>query len=476
MWGFLRTLFHKLKMLDVTTTEGRSGVFARVRHAVGIIVAGRGSAAAAVQTLFTKLLVLALNALTSIVVARILKPEGRGEMAALAMWSGFLGGMLTLGIPSSLVYNIRRTPERASQLIGAALIIGLGLGALTGLAGFAGLPFWLNHYSPEFIVYARWFLLSSPIPIFLLLARAALEADGKFAQSNASWWLAPAVTLLGLIVLALWHRLMPITGSLAYVLGNVPVLFWLMLEVFRRYRPQFRGPFSLYKGLIQYGARAWGIDLLTALTLQADQVLVVRFLSPSAMGVYVVAASLARLLGALQSSVVTVLFPRAAARSSDEVLSLTGRAVRITTAFAVVGALAVGLIGPLLMRSIYGREYADQGTAVFRILLLDVVLSGATQILAQAYMALGRPGLMTVVQAAGLSAGLLVMAVLIPRFGVLGAGIALALSSSVRFVTTLSCFRPLLKTSAPAIFPRREDFFFLRRRLGMFVGIPSEVI
>ena len=78
------------------------------------------------------------------------------------------------------------------------------------------------------------------------------------------------------------------------------------------------------KQLLQYGIRSYGIDLLGTLALQVDQVLVVSLLSADAMGSYVVVLSLSRMLNVFQTSVVMVLFPKAAGHSTDKVLSMTG--------------------------------------------------------------------------------------------------------------------------------------------------------
>src|SRR5260370_41915451 len=82
--------------------------------------------------------------------------------------------------------------------------------------------------------------------------------------------------------------------------------------------------------LLSYGIRSWGIDLLGTLGVQVDQALVVRLLTPADMGVYVVMLSLSRVLGIIQTSAVTVLFPKAAGLAAAQVISRTGRRPRVS--------------------------------------------------------------------------------------------------------------------------------------------------
>ena len=58
--------------------------------------------------------------------------------------------------------------------------------------------------------------------------------------------------------------------------------------------------------------------------------LVVSLLSAGAMGSYVVVLSLSRMLNVFQTSVVMVLFPKAAGHGAEKVLAMTGDSVRIS--------------------------------------------------------------------------------------------------------------------------------------------------
>src|SRR5258707_9767832 len=131
------------------------------------------------------------------------------------------------------------------------------------------------------------------------------------------------------------------------------------------------------------------------------------------------------------------------------------------------------LVGSDLLRIIYGPVYSEGGTLVFRLLLIEVVLAGATDVLAQAFMALGRPGVVSLVQGVGIGVGVSFMPFLIHRYGIVGAGLALIISTAIRFTLTLLCFRPLLRSSPPALLMTRDDWSFAAARIGSFLPAPS---
>src|ERR1700733_7394479 len=182
-------------------------------------------------------------------------------------------------------------------------------------------------------------LLATPLGLIPLCGRSALEATGDFFASNLSLWSAPFLTLMGLLALMVSGHVSALSSGLAYVLAAIPPALFLVVRVYRRYQPRFTNIRGSVRNLLHYGLRAWGIDLLNALAV-SEQVLVVHFLSPADMGTYVVAASLARMLSIFQTSAVIVLFPRIAARSTAEVMELTGFTFRVTTSCAIAAAVA----------------------------------------------------------------------------------------------------------------------------------------
>jgi antigen flippase len=440
---------------------------------VKTVYKGRNNSAAAVQSLVTKVLVLGVNASTSIVSARALTPVGRGEMAAIIMWPGFLVSLLTIGLPSSLTYNLRRYPERTSEIIGAASLVTLLIGLVTGMVGFVVVPLWLTEYSPTIITHARWMLLASPLPMLLLFGRAIVEAKGNFSISNLTLWSAPLLTLIWLFVLVAAGQITPLSSGIAYVLATVPSAVILLVWVFSRYRPRFSNLYLSLRDLLHFGVRAWGIDLLNALAI-SEQVLVIHFLSPAAMGTYSVAASLARVVSVFQTSSITVLFPRIAARTAADVVDLTGFTLRVSTLCALAGAVISAALGPVLLRAFYGESYSG-GVIIFQLLLGESILSGATQILAQAYLGLGRPGAVTAIQALGVISGLLMIPWMIKEFGAPGAPLALLVSSVLRFSVTFFLFPYLFKTPGPRLMPMREDLRLVKARLASLAHIAPAV-
>ena len=402
--------------------------------------------------------ILILNVSTGILTARTLHPAGRGELAAMLLWPVFLATATTVGLPSALIYHLRQRSSARGDLVVSGLSMATLFGVLASIAGVLFLPHWLHQYSPSVIRWAQLFLLTLPLWSIQIVGQAALEALELFTLSNIVQMLVPVSTLAGLLVFLALGRLTPVTAGIAYTLAIFPTSSTILLFLCRRGLrvAGSRLNFAACRSLLSYGVRSCGIDVLGALAINIDQVLVVGLLSPQAMGSYVVVLSLSRALLLFQSAVVMVLFPRAAGRTADEVVAMVGKAVRVTTIITAGAGIVVCLLGPTLLRLMYGVQYLS-ALAALRLLVLEVVIQGGVFVMAQAFMAMGRPGIVTILQAAGLSLSLPLMLVFIPRFGVSGAAGALLVSTTARFGLLLAGFPVFLKSRPPDVLPGPAD-------------------
>jgi O-antigen/teichoic acid export membrane protein len=416
------------------------------------------SGRAVMNTTISRLAILFINAATGVITARALKPVGRGELAAMVLWPTFLSFVTTLGIPSSIIYLLRKHSDDEAKNIVNGLAMTLVLGVLACFGGATALPFWLRHqYSPTIIFYAQMFLLVTPLLSLTLTGRAVIEAKGLFNYSNQILLLYPATTLAGLLVLLGTHMLSPVTASLAYAFNAFPSFILMVYRIVPLVEGRWKVEVKACRRMLHYGVRSYGVDLLGTLALQVDQVIVVSLLSAPQMGIYGVLLSLSRMFNVFQTSIVTILFPKASGHPPEVVLALVERSARVGTVLTGTCCLVISVVGSRVLSVLYGREYAHNDRCL-QVLLLEMTLSGCVFILAQAFMALGRPGVVSILQAIGLFLSVPLMLLLVPRYGILGAAESLLISTVARLIFVFFGFRIFLKMRLPAMTPRRRDF------------------
>jgi O-antigen/teichoic acid export membrane protein len=416
---------------------------------------------AIVQSIAARGLMIGVNAGTGILTARALAPQGRGELSAMIMWPIFLANAMTLGIPNALRFNLRKKTLAPSNLVGAALLLSITSNILAAAVAALLMPRILHLYSRSVVMYAQFFLINAPVCILVQLCRATFEASENFEASTRSQWLVPSLNLVGLVILALFHSYTPVAAGFVYVFGSLPVILWMVTQLWRKYQPALNQLKAASRALLAYGIRSYGIDLCTTLSLYVDQTLAVGMLGAEAMGTYVVALSLSRMLSmTIQASVVMVLFPKAVGRSKEEIVGITGRAARVTLICTSSVAAVLFMFGPTILRLLYGRAYMG-ATPVLRVVLIEVVLASLTGVLAQAAMALGRPGIVTLLQSIGLALTVPFMFILVPHFGLLGAAYALLMSTFCRFIFIQLSFQIFLGVPRPRLWFSRSDISYM---------------
>jgi len=425
-----------------------SGVVEAVTEDLGSVSVVPKSAPVSTTNALSKALtgrvgLLILESMTGIVCARILKPQGRGELSAMILWPVFLCQIFTLGIPSATIFSIRSKPGRIGATISGAMTLSLVTSLITVLFGFLVLPRWLTHYDPNIVRHSQWFMWFAPVSMAVMILRGIWESFGEFGRSALSLIMTRALTLVSLIGLASMHRLSSVTAAYTYLLAGIPTISWMLWVILPLAEWDVKAMVSAGRSMLVYGLRSYGIDLCGALSQYIDQALVLGMLTSADMGTYTVALSLSRILNVFAVAASTVLFPRTVGTSPRNAVLTAIRTEIAVCVMAGFGGTAMILLGGTALHYLYGREYMA-ATLTLNILIIEAILSGAITVMSQPFMALGRPGVVTVLQITGLLTSIPLILVLVPRFGTEGACIALVLSACVRILLLGVCYARVL--------------------------------
>ena len=250
-------------------------MLSRLRSYVRELIAAPSGMAATAQTFVANILILGVNLCTGILSARLLGAEGRGELAAMSMWPQILAFLLTLGLPSALLYNLRCAPERGGQLYSAFLILGSAMSLVTISAGAVIIPIWLTQYPANVVRFAQVGMITAPVVLFTVAFTSVLTARNEFRLYNLVRLGQPLACLAILSGLALAGRLNPYSAAVAVLVAGVPWCLWMFVRFWRLYAPRWSGLGWASGRLLSYGLRSYGVDLLRGLSDQMDRIIVV---------------------------------------------------------------------------------------------------------------------------------------------------------------------------------------------------------
>jgi enterobacterial common antigen flippase len=432
------------------------------------LLAGRTGLSASVQTLFVRVLVLFVNVSTGMITARGLGDIGRGEQATMILWPSLITSLVSFGLPSALLYQGKKYEDKKSEFFSAALIASSIFGCLAIIVGWIGIPYWMTSYADNTTLIARYLMLTAPVILISSIFQARLQIDGQFSIINFASYATPFLTLIGLIFLFYTGQLSPTNSCFVYILPTIPVTIWMAYTL--RKTNVFVWPSWKYSvvPLLTCGMQYYGMELLGRVSLQIDQVLVIGMLSPSEMGLYSVVLSLSRMLTIFHSSISSVLLPKVTAKSLEETVYWTIFTARICFVCTGAAALTMCIFSTTILDILYGPSFRHAVDAL-RILLIEVTLGSATWILAQTFLALGKPNIVTAFQIIGLSLSFPFMLFLIPRYGILGAALSILISTIVRLLFIQVSFSIVLKVKPPNIMPTMDEIIYLRNSLSKVV-------
>ncbi|WP_405171887.1 oligosaccharide flippase family protein [Paenibacillus sp. FSL H8-0280] len=430
---------------------------------------GNGLMSAIFQTSGTNLLVMTLTMLSSILTSRMFGVEGKGAFSAILFWPALLTGLVGFGLPTSIIYNIKQSAtEKSAQYVRLSFLFQVPVCIIIGIVAWFGLPFWLSSFPTEVVQISRWYTIATvPVLIVINLISALSQSREKFAVYNGIRLMIPLFNVGGLFVLWGLGMLSIQLAAAIYFVTSFSVVAWAIYANRNELRLRWfkdRVDQSSAKKLFGYGSRVYGVELLGTLYTQFDKIIILALLTPRDFGLYSVVFALSRIYNAVQTAISNVVFPKVTGLPQEQIIRTVGRAFRISLMVMMIIVIPTMFVGNYLMGLLFGSEFLEASVA-FYILAVECIIGGGSWILASAFNALGRPGLVMIRQLIALSVTVALFFVFTPLWGLNGIAIALLIGSIVRMVVTVAAMKIVFKVKFAAMFYDKEDIPFLYERL-----------
>lgn len=424
------------------------------------------------------LVTVAANAVSALValatgtlVARLLGPAGRGELAAIQTWPTFIATIAMLGLPDALVYFSARDHKHAGRYLGSAVVLNLLASVPFLCAGYLAMPYLLAAQTPAVVAAARWYLLL--IPLFTVVAMPLHPLRGL---NDMSVWnalrLAPNFGWLGVLLFAAVAG----TANPEWLAGgHLVMLVVLAAPVLWIVRKRIKGSLAPvredWSPMLRYGIPSAAGAVPQVLNLRLDQMLMAAFLPPAALGLYVVAVSWSAAAAPLLSALGIVLFPRVASEGAVEARArILAKAARLSGLLAASLSVLLLAATPVAIPLLFGAEFRS-AIPVALVLIAAGVVSSLNQILQEGTRGLGRPQLVLWSEFAGLAVAAAALTVLLPRFGIIGAAFASLLSYLAVTLLLAVQIRSVTGTQiSELLVPTRNDVRTLFLQLKKFLG------
>jgi O-antigen/teichoic acid export membrane protein len=363
---------------------------------------------------------------SGVLVARSLGPEDRGYLALVVLVPTILTAVANLGLPLATTYYVARDRSRAAPIARSVLRDAVGQAVVIIAAQLVIL--WIVFADePERVKVAGLISLAAlPGILAQQYGLALLQGLQRFAAFNTLRTTPAAMYALGVLmvfVLGIDHL---VEIASVWVAAQASVGVVTLGFALRRLPADAPQSSAVSRAqLMKFGLKSFIGYVSPVETFRLDQAVIALFLTPAALGLYVVSLTLTNLPRFVAQSIGMVAYPEVASISDPQA------ARRRMWRYVVVGALITALViaplevmAGLLVRFFFGDEFGG-AESITRILLLGTFFVGLRRVLADGARGAGYPGLGTIAEVASWISFLPALALLLPLGG---RGVALALS------------------------------------------------
>jgi len=371
----------------------------------------------------------------SVLTARWLGPEGKGVLS-LVLLVPFVGASIAgFGLNEAISFLSHRRGIPLSRFVAALplQIVLIGLPAAFLAAAFLftrGLG--MLEYRFDFMLAGLAAALLV-VRMAVLVLRGVIRADERFETVL----LIDAVEIVSPLIVLLAFQLMVgtdvVTAATAFLMGTIAALI-LCIANSGRYREPVAGIRvwrEQFAAVWSYGAatqmRFTGVMLIQ----RANFLVVGAMLGMDELGLYVVAVAVAEVLVKIPDAASWIVTPRAARETDERAHSLTLRYARWVLMLTALGAIVIGLVAKPAMLLLFDTDFVGASSALVAMLAGVTVLS-YSRVLESSLVGRGRAASVALATWIGGAVMLAFDLILVPRYGIAGAGSA----ASVGYIVT----------------------------------------
>jgi len=411
------------------------------------------------STFISRILIIGMAILASIVVARTLGPSGKGIFAALGAMVGIALQFGNLGLHGANIYFTAKDKSKVPFLVGNSFWFSLGIGLILFFSFYLFLfqyPGALGNIDFRLAIIT---LIAVPFMLLAYLWQNILIGLNKIKSYNLILIGNQILSLVGVmaILLVLRKGIFPLV--IFNTLTSITITFIFGFYLIRIKQFSLRFDWNLAKQSLNYGFKVYLSCFFAYLVLRSDLFILNYFKGTTETGLYSIAANFVDGVFILPSIIALLLLPKA-----TENLGKSGELVAKTTRISaiIIGIICLGavILGRPAINFMFGSIF-DKSFIPLLILIPGALFWSLGNIITQYFTAHNR--LMPIVciwlTATILNIGLNI--VFIPIYGMIAAATSSLLSYFLVFALVEICFTRDSKISFKNIIPRRKDLFFL---------------
>lgn len=398
-----------------------------------------------VKTFFSKVLFLFVNFFLVIYTAHLWGSTGRGTIALFMSDLAIVAIVSDIVAGSSLAYYASR--YRLRQLLPRVYI--------WAIASSLFVPIVLITIRP----HENWYLLIIASLALSLMSSSAQVFIGRREMGKYNFQQSIQPLLLLLLAISFCSANMLVTGYFYALIVTYLLLFVISIWQMRRtVDPEPKGMRPVLTQLISYGGLSQLSVFMQFLNYRLTYYFLVAIQGVGSVGVFSVGVAIAEALWIICRSISVVIFSRSMHNQDRAMMEEDAKfAMKLSLCVSIVAALSILVVPEGLYTNIFGKDFTQ--TKMVLCYLMPGILAISVSDIAGHYFAAQRQLIiLTVKSAVGLLLTVLLSIILIPRFGLEGACVAMSTSYLVSSAVLLHAFAKQVLIHRTDLLISRKDW------------------
>ncbi|MDK2978723.1 MAG: hypothetical protein PWP52_1437 [Bacteroidales bacterium] len=405
-----------------------------------------------VNTFFTRILSGVFNLVIAIIISNYLGAEGKGVQGLIITTIAFI--IIFAGIigPGGLTYLLPRF--HFSLLVVPAYFWSVLMAI--------GLSVFLTFSEVIPLDYHFHVVILSLILSFTGINNAILHANKKIHQVNYVTITQIITTLIVIVYLIIFQKKLSIDSyitALYYGYSISAILSYIF--TFSDYKTKYSFPFYKYligiKKHLKFGSFNQLDILAQVLSFRLAYYFLNHFVSVAEVGIYSNAVSLVESVWILSRSIAYVQHSRIVnSRNKDYTIDLTIKFIKLAGILALCAILVFVFIPSEVYQFIFGDEFINM-QAIIQSLSPGILFFSISFIISAYFSGTGKHYINSISSIVGVIVIILLSVFLIPKYGVIGAGIAASLSYFSTTMVKLISFCSIGKISLKKFLLTKTD-------------------
>jgi O-antigen/teichoic acid export membrane protein len=407
---------------------------------------------------------IGLSFFSSVLITRMLGPEGRGDFSIFLNSSNIFLILLGFSLSSNIIYFLNKEKLDKSKLINSAILLNLITFVFIIIVLYFATVFefkWVFVSNNQEYIVIVLFALNYIINQLNATFNGFNSSQKKFINLSLLNIVINSIALVLYVILFNLKLNVELNFKLVILINLTAVFIGLIYNIFLSIKLGFQIfkcflSFLDIKRIFKYAFLMYSCNLIQVLNYKLDFWIVDYYHGSSEIGIYSIAVSLSQMLWILPNAISMILFSYISGMNQAEAISLTIKYSKIVIVSSILVLIFFIPITYYFIPLIYGIEF-NESKYLIPFLMIGIVPFCLTSILATFFVSQGKIIINFYASFLGLIFAIIFYFLLIPSFKSYGAAFASSLSYTATFSVLFITFVRYKGINLKSLYIKKSD-------------------